>query len=91
MTSPRFQFTIRGLLWATFWLAVSAAAWRFDKRTLPPLLWWPAFAAIYICPFMAVGALFQRTLIGLCAGIAFVLTFVACIWLAMIFFLTGSK
>ena len=25
----RYQFTIRGLLWATFWLAVSMAAWTF--------------------------------------------------------------
>lgn len=29
---PRFQFTIRGLLWITFWVAVSVAAW-----TIPPL------------------------------------------------------
>ena len=26
MTSPRFQFTIRGLLWATFWVAVACVA-----------------------------------------------------------------
>ncbi|MCE9552703.1 MAG: hypothetical protein K8T91_04905 [Planctomycetes bacterium] len=26
MTPPRFQFTIRGLLWATFWAAVALAA-----------------------------------------------------------------
>src|SRR5689334_3453082 len=27
MTPPRFQYTIRGLLWATFWAAVGMGAW----------------------------------------------------------------
>ena len=53
VTMPRFQFTISGLLWATFWVAMSLGAWslffefkglwnesrpRYGAGFLPPLV-----------------------------------------------------
>ena len=72
MTTPRFQFTIRGMLWATFWAAVSAAAWKvFGDHD-----WWPGYEHISLpalliglaSPFAAVGALFGRTRLGIGTG-----------------------
>ena len=31
-TPPRFQFTIRGMLWATFWLALACGAWTISPK-----------------------------------------------------------
>ena len=50
MTPPRFQFTIRNMLGATFWVAVSCAAWtafqtcmrtpnQHDRAMLDSSLW----------------------------------------------------
>lgn len=45
MTPPRFQFTIRNLLWVTFWVAVTFAAWPVYFRYFKPFglssdRWW---------------------------------------------------
>lgn len=76
MPQSRFQFTLRDLIWFTFWTALSLAAWaiiwRYESpETLAVLV---AFAGL-IAPLMAVGTLLRRntesllfmlTVIGLC-------------------------
>ena len=69
---PRFQFTIRGLLWATFWVAVCGAAWTLDLRGFDK--WYPVqqaaiIVALLLTPFMAIGALFGGPLVGLLVGV----------------------
>lgn len=72
---PRFQFTIRGLLWATFWAAVSAGAWTLAIRHMLSsedavglgILVLALFTGIF-SPFVAVGALFGRPLMGFKVG-----------------------
>lgn len=75
---PRIQFTIRGLLWATFWLAVAFSAWMADdasKRFFtgqPYRLLVPAsliLAAQVASPLIAAGALFDRIFWGLVVGL----------------------
>ena len=59
----RFQFTIRGLLFATFWVAVGFAVWYYPAGQLP--LWdsysldFVGIAACvsFVCLLMATGAL----------------------------------
>jgi len=67
MNPPRFQFTMMGLLWATFWVAVSAAAWSLcfslwrDHKALVLIV-----ALIGVAtPFVAFGAIFGKPLKGL--------------------------
>ena len=68
MTRPRFRFTIRGLLGATFWVAVGAAAWSYDVDGARP----PVQAAIRllqgVSPVTAFAALFGQTPWGLLIG-----------------------
>jgi hypothetical protein len=72
MTPLRFQFTIRNLLWATFWVAVGLTAWKVYSSSRP----WVDSAVIAIaarliaftCPFVAVGALFGRARLGFAIG-----------------------
>ena len=71
MTPPRFQFTIRGLLWATFWVAVSAAAWTALPNPssgdgLFNLL--VVYTACIAAPSAAIGALFGQARLGFFAG-----------------------
>lgn len=64
----RLQFTIRGLLLATFWLAVSMGAWMAAAPTKErPIHYFAAGSIIAI--FAAAGALFEHTLQGLLVGI----------------------
>jgi len=74
----RFQFTIRSLLWATFWAAVAAGAWSADdvsKRFFtgqPYSVLIPAFlilAAQAAAPCFAIGALCQQTFWGVVVGL----------------------
>ena len=77
MTPPRFQFTIRGLLWATFWAAVSLAAWPlyFQYRWPMTPMWalegLPKALSFILCvssPFTAIGALFNQGFRGFLVG-----------------------
>ena len=71
MIPPRFQFTISGLLWATFWAAVSVAAW-----TAMPNPWTGAglfkllvvYTACIAAPSAAIGALFGQARLGFFVG-----------------------
>jgi hypothetical protein len=59
---PRFQFTLRGMFWVTFWVAVNAAAWGVDNNSmdhlsLPEIV---LFFAMWILPFAALGGLLRR-------------------------------
>lgn len=78
----RFQFSVKNLLWATFWVCIWAAAFSFLKTflsahrpigNLPWLtsasaVWFPAF--LIICtPVIAIGAFFGRTRRGALIGV----------------------
>ena len=69
MTSPRFQFTIRGLMWATFWAAVSMGAWSIIANSDNTLVAFVFILPAVLAPFMSIGALFSRTVDGLLCGI----------------------
>ena len=77
---PRFQFTIRGLLWATFWAAVGMAG-RVTAFIIPspPLSWWPfvGFAVMFVCPPLAVVSICGRTPLGLFLAVLSVVLTVA--------------
>jgi len=71
MTPPRFQFTIRGLLWATFWVAVCAGAWTLALRYMihseDPVglsILVAALAAGLFTPGLAIGAFFGKARTG---------------------------
>jgi len=52
---PRLQFTIRGLLWATFWVAVSMTAWMLVATFDSKYWWWPYTGiAGVVCPFIVL-------------------------------------
>jgi hypothetical protein len=53
ITPPRFQFTIRGLMLATFWAAVSCAAWTLFYRF--PIAWEETWG-LQACLFVAIGS-----------------------------------
>ena len=67
---PRFQFTIRGLLWVTFWVGVTMAGLLVPKR--PIHLWYdqwrneysldPAFVSVVVISMAAI------SLFGLAIG-----------------------
>jgi len=69
MTPPRFQFTIRNLLWATFWVAMGMAGWFVPQHSIH--LWHdqgrneyslsPAFVSVLVVN-MAVISLFGLTM-----------------------------
>ena len=64
MTPPRFQFTIRGLLWATFWAAVACAATCYPQG----IGYWNPTApdALMVSTPMITGIL---VLVALCAAV----------------------
>jgi hypothetical protein len=73
MRWPRPQISLRGILLAIFWvaiaLAIDAAHVRYARvqSKMPfeiPLTW-----VMMIAPFVAVGTLFGRTLIGAAVGL----------------------
>jgi hypothetical protein len=79
MQRPRFQFTLKRLLLATLWIAICfggvvanrsiAPEWDFHG---PKLLFWylryVTFYAPLISPFIAIGALFGRSMTGAIVG-----------------------
>lgn len=69
-----FQYTLRGLLMASFWTSMSIAAWACFARCLPVSMdfaWLSvmSYFAGWACAFGAVGALLGRTIAGLMAGL----------------------
>lgn len=85
MTPPRFQFTIRGMLWATFWAGASFSAWNMDVPWVASRHYYgptygygllSEFIGIGITiarlcgPFTAIGALFGRAFWGFVVGSA---------------------
>ena len=74
-TPPRFQFTIRGLLWATFWAAVACAAIvqsgrYWDALSLPMPVFTSLIATFSLCA--AVGAIIGQHGKGILVGGLFV-------------------
>ena len=65
MTPPRFQFTIRNILWATFWVTVSCISWiDYKPADQNPPLMFAMIAGRIVVPFIAVGALFGHAFLG---------------------------
>jgi hypothetical protein len=68
----RVQFTLRGLLWGTFWVAlcISTTMYYFERRGPElPLSGFLAYLLAWISAFAAVGTLFGRTGLGVTAGL----------------------
>jgi hypothetical protein len=75
---PRFRFSLRNDLWATFWVSVWGASislarsmdpwdghgWRSSGHILFLLL-----VLIFVTPFIAAGSLFGRTGTGVVVGV----------------------
>jgi hypothetical protein len=74
---PR-RFTLGRMMWATFWVCVTAAAFsalrRYDLGELPVVVRVAASILTVIGPCIAVGALYGRALLA--AGIGLVTAFV---------------
>src|SRR5262245_12062136 len=81
MIPPRFQFTIKGLLWATFWLAAAISAFCYPRSWCKWVdrNWdwpWGYFAnpattaplIVVVCLCAAVGAIVGRHRLGLAVG-----------------------
>jgi hypothetical protein len=67
---PRFQFTIRVLLWATFWVAVACGSWVIaSQQSMESDLYWYAWRIGVVAPCIAVGTLFGKFKWGLYFGI----------------------
>jgi hypothetical protein len=79
MSFPRPKYSIGGILAATMWMCVCFGSYAiitaFHKQHIPQpwevLLTW----VMMIAPFVAVGAVFNRTLAGLLVGILAVTLF----------------
>jgi hypothetical protein len=92
MTPPRFQFTHRGMLGATFWLALSMAAWalfvelaRYGHQPGLVFYWAVTFLIVgSISPFVAIGALFRRSLLGAAIGFGFCAVVYLGFWLIVL-------
>lgn len=70
-TKPlRFKFTSKGLLWATFWAAVSASCWAWfqDLGNQTPPTEYLLGVGFWVGPFAAIGALLSRPIWGIVAG-----------------------
>ncbi len=85
-TKPRwFQFTISRILWATFWMGVSFGSWVVLSRTVGPsdAVGFATTAGVLLGPFVAVGALFGRPLVGLAVGMALVGAYALAVYVAI--------
>jgi hypothetical protein len=81
MRLPRIQFTIRGILWATFWMAVCFASWiSFEPLANAPgsprIVGYGLMFFIFGGPFLALGALFGRLWIGAILAVAAFCSFI---------------
>jgi len=64
------QLRLRGMFYATTWMALCFYAWPVELRnvdTIPEFLFWAALK--YVAPCIAVGALFGRAIYGAIAGV----------------------
>lgn len=80
MNPPHFQFTVRSLLWATFWVAMTAAAWRYAVTIgpmTPRVSQGVAIGVMFWAPLLALLSVFSRTklTLGICLGIWLVWVF----------------
>ena len=69
-----YQFSVSGILWATFWMAICFGAlasygWYEFENPLPVLT---VIVLVGLCPFVSAGVLFGRPLAGLVTGIVVV-------------------
>lgn len=83
---PRFQFTIRGLLGATFWLAVSIAAWTslIAPRFRDTLGFYLLFIAAIIGPTLATVSLLGWTLTSFYLSLVWTLTVILVLWTTLL-------
>ena len=74
MKWPRFQFEMKGLLLATFWMAVCFSAYAvvnsMHRQRVSSPMEVPLTLVMMAAPLVAIGALFGRTLLGAAVGIA---------------------
>ncbi|MCE9545303.1 MAG: hypothetical protein K8T25_07275 [Planctomycetia bacterium] len=73
MTEPRLQFSLRGILYATFWVAVFAGAGMITRGSdaeASPLFVLGLRLVLLISPVVAVTALFERATLGLLLSVA---------------------
>jgi hypothetical protein len=89
----RFQYGVRSLLWAMFWLSVVGGAFTYfsslgyDRLSpIPHLVLFGAFLIVTFlfvaAPCMAIGALFERSNLGLAIGAGLAVLVVAAIFFA---------
>jgi hypothetical protein len=81
-----YQFTIKRILWATFWMAICfAAAIRHHSGKGPDDLsgFIASVAVIALSPFVAAGSLFGRPFVGLLVGIILVGGYVLAVYIAI--------
>lgn len=73
MKVPRPQFRVRGLLLATFWLAVCVSCYvtitRLHRVRVSSPYEVPLTHVMMLAPFLAVAALFGRTWLGALVGV----------------------
>jgi hypothetical protein len=80
MSRTRFQFTIRGIMWATFWVAVSLAGWvTFINPSFGHMavLRTASFSMVLFAPCAAVGFLTGYPIEGMNIGFILAATLVA--------------
>ncbi|MCE9555993.1 MAG: hypothetical protein K8T91_21810 [Planctomycetes bacterium] len=87
MPPLRLQFTLWDLLSATFWVAVTSAAWAVTVN--PPFVGpLPLLSALagFLAPLMAIGALFGRVPEGI---LGCLIVIGACYFLLAVLLVTG--
>ena len=79
MKWPSLQFKVRGLLLATFWMSICFTALamvaRMQRLRVSSPFETPLLLVIMFAPFVAVGALFSRTILGGIIGLVALSTF----------------
>jgi hypothetical protein len=89
----RFQYSVRSLLWAMFWVSIIGSAFTYfssltyDRLSpFPHLILFGAFLVLTFlfvaAPCLAIGALFERTKLGLAIGAGLAVLVVAAIFFA---------
>jgi hypothetical protein len=80
-----FQFSTRRIIWATFWMALCFGAAVLDDKSADPgsqrLI--VKLCVIILSPFVAVGALIGRPLVGLIVGVVLVGGYALAVYVAI--------
>ena len=88
MTPPRFQFTIRNLMWATFWVAVSFGGWvlfTHEAFRYMAVLRTTAFCLVLFGPCAAIGCIAGYPRAGIAVGFVLAAILVAFIsWVTIV-------